>query len=196
MKKKRFSRSGITNVLIGALMVTLIASPQAKALLIEGCMQIGFFQPPTGSTISKKEAAANTGTPYFLLKSPDGKTLNIQDLKGKVIFINFWATWCPPCVAEMPSINALYKRFKNNPNIIILPVDVDNNFSKSVPFMKKNAYALPVYNVDSQMPEGFLGNAIPATIIIDKTGKVVVRHEGGADYTNKEFVAYLEGICR
>jgi thiol-disulfide isomerase/thioredoxin len=196
MKKKHFSSSAITNLLIGAVMVTLIASPQAKALLIEGCMQIGFFQPPTGSTVNNKDAAANNGTPYLLLKSPDGKTLNIQDLKGKVIFINFWATWCPPCIAEMPSINTLYKRFKNNPNIIIFPVDVDNNFSKSVPFMKKNAYSLPVYNAASQMPEGFLGNAIPTTIIIDKTGKVVLRHEGGADYTNKEFVTYLEGICR
>jgi thiol-disulfide isomerase/thioredoxin len=196
MKKKRFNKPAIANIIIGALMVTLIVSPQAKALMIDGCMKIGLFQPPTSSTVNKKENAGNNGAPYLLLKSPDGKTINIQDLKGKVIFINFWATWCPPCIAEMPSINALYKRFKNNPNIVILPVDVDNNFSKSVPFMKKNAYALPVYNAASQLPEGFLGNAIPTTVIIDKTGKVVLRHEGGADYTNKKFVEYLEGISK
>ncbi|WP_295671659.1 TlpA disulfide reductase family protein [uncultured Mucilaginibacter sp.] len=196
MKKKLFNKSAITNVIIGALMVTLIISPQAKALMIEGCMKIGFFQPPTGSTVNQKENTTNTALPYLLLKSSDGKTLNIQDLKGKVILINFWATWCPPCIAEMPSINALYKRFKNNPNIIIFPVDVDNNFSKSVPFMKKNAYTLPVYNLASQMPEGYLGNAIPTTVILDKTGKMVLRHEGGADYTNKKFVEYLEGIAK
>ncbi|BAU54013.1 TlpA family protein disulfide reductase [Mucilaginibacter gotjawali] len=196
MKKKLFNKSAITNIIIGALMVTLIISPQAKALMIEGCMKIGFFQPPTGSTVNEKENTGNTAIPYLLLKSSDGKTLNIQDLKGKVILINFWATWCPPCVAEMPSINALYKRFKNNPHIVIFPVDVDNNFSKSVPFMKKNAYALPVYNLASQMPEGYLGNAIPTTVILDKTGKMVLRHEGGADYTNKKFVEYLEGIAK
>jgi len=196
MKKKLFTRPAITNIIIGALVVILIISPQAKALMIAGCMKIGFFQPPSGSTVTEKESDSNIEMPSLLLKSPDGKTLNIRDLKGKVIFINFWATWCPPCIAEMPSINELYKHFKNNSNIAIFPVDVDNNFTKSVPFMKKNAYALPVYNVASQIPEGFLGNAIPTTVIIDKTGKVVLRHEGGADYTNKKFVAYLEGICK
>jgi len=194
MKKKLFSRSNITNVLIGALLVVLVISPQAKALVIEAAMKIGFFQPPAGSTVNVKEHSAATAPPYFLLKSSDSKTINIQELKGKVIFINFWATWCPPCIAEMPSINELYKHFKNNPNILIFPVDVDGDFGKSVPFVKNKGYILPVYSIASPMPDGFLKNAIPTTIIIDKTGKMVVRHEGGADYTNKGFVGYMEGL--
>ncbi len=155
MIKKLFSRAGITNIIIGALMVALLVSPQVKALVIEGFMKVGFFQPPTASTVSGKTNGKTTVPPYLLLQSPDGKTLNIRDLKGKVVFINFWATWCPPCIAEMPSINALYKQFKNNPNVVIFPVDVDGNFGESVPFMKRNGYVLPVYNVASAVPDGF-----------------------------------------
>src|SRR5690606_3035773 len=60
-------------------------------------------------------------------KDKDGKTVSLKSLKGKVVFINFWATWCPPCIHEMPSINELKKTFKGNDNIVFLMVDVDNN---------------------------------------------------------------------
>jgi len=88
----------------------------------------------------------------------------------------------------------MYSRYKNNPKVMIMEVDVDNDFSRSVPFMKKNKYQMPVYNTESELPEGFLSGAIPTTVIIDKTGTVVARHEGGADYTDKGFYKYLDGL--
>jgi thiol-disulfide isomerase/thioredoxin len=195
MKKKLITWSNATTIILALMMIVLFISPQAKAIMIEGLMKIGLFKPPVENTEQAQGANSKTGNaPSFLLKDANGRTINIKDQKGKVLFINFWATWCPPCIAEMPSINEMYTHYKNNPKVIILPVDVDNDFSKSVAFMKKNKYILPVFNMTSEPPAGFLSGAIPTTVIIDKTGTVVARHEGGADYTDKEFYNYIDKL--
>lgn len=197
MKKKLITWSNITNVVFGILLIVVFVSPQAKAIIIQGLMKVGLFQPDVAAKGKDSGAKAKTDTvPDLILKSSTGKTIDINSQKGKVLFINFWATWCPPCIAEMPSINELYAHFKNNPNILILSVDADNDFSKSVPFMKKNSYDLTVYNSVGGISQDYLGNALPTTVIIDKTGKMVLRHEGGADYTNKEFILYLDDLSK
>ncbi|MCC8427203.1 TlpA disulfide reductase family protein [Mucilaginibacter sp. UR6-11] len=195
MKKKLITWSNATTVALALLMIVIVISPQAKAIMLQGLMKIGFFKPPVKNTEPKQRANGSTNlAPGLVLRTADGKSFDIKDQKGKVLFINFWATWCPPCIAEMPSINEMYARYKRNRKVMILEVDVDGNFSKSEPFMKKNNYQLPVYNMVSEPPEGFLSEAIPTTVIIDKTGVVVARHEGGADYTDKAFYKYLDGL--
>jgi thiol-disulfide isomerase/thioredoxin len=194
MKKKLITWSNATTVVLVLLVVVLFISPQAKAIMIEGLMKVGLFRPPIENTELAKTIDGANAAPSLLLKNADGKTINIKDQQGKVLFINFWATWCPPCIAEMPSINEMYARYKDNPKVIILEVDVDNDFSTSTPFMLKNKYQMPVYNTVSELPDGFLSGAIPTTVIIDKTGAVVARHEGAADYADKRFYKYLDGL--
>lgn len=195
MKKKLLTWSNATTAAMAMLVIVILISPQAKALMIEGLMKIGLFKPPVENTEPKQMANGEENlAPSLILKSSTGKSLDIKDQKGKVLFINFWATWCPPCRAEMPSINEMYNRYKNNPKVMILEVDADNDFSKSVPFMKDNKYQMPVYNTASAMPDGFLADALPTTIIIDKAGTIVARHEGGADYTDKGFYKYMESL--
>ncbi|MES2427575.1 MAG: TlpA disulfide reductase family protein [Bacteroidota bacterium] len=193
--KKLITWSNVTTVVLTLLLIVLLINPQAKAVMIEGLMKVGLFKPPVENTEPAKVVSGGANVaPGLLLTDPDGKVINTKDQQGKVLFINFWATWCPPCIAEMPSINKMYARYKNNPKVMILEVDVDSDFSKSVPFMKKNKYQMPVYNMASELPEGFLSSAIPTTVIIDKTGTVVARHEGGADYTDNGFYKYLDGL--
>jgi thiol-disulfide isomerase/thioredoxin len=189
MKKKIIGWSNITTVVLLVFVAAIFISPQAKAFLVKGLMKVGFFQPPV------KDEQAGTGEfayiPDLTLKSADGTLVNLKEQKGKVVFVNFWAPWCPPCIAEMPSINTLFKQFKNNPNVLILTVDVDGKFSKSVPFMNKNGYQLPVYSFAGPIPDGFLTGSIPTTFVVDKTGKIVIRHEGAADYSNQKFINYF-----
>ena len=189
MKKKIISWSNITTAAMFVFVIVIFISPQAKAYLVKGLMKVGLFQPPV-----KYEPAGNEVFAYIpdlTLKSADGTLVNLKEQKGKVVFVNFWAPWCPPCIAEMPSINTLYKQFKNNPNVLILTVDVDGKFNKSVPFMSKNGYQLPVYSIASSIPDGFLTGSIPTTFVVDKTGKIVIRHEGAADYSNQKFINYF-----
>jgi thiol-disulfide isomerase/thioredoxin len=194
-RHKLINWSNFTTVVIGFLMVVILVSPTAKATIIKGLMKIGLFQPPAANTITAAEMN-NTASVDLLLKSSGGKTFNLKDLKGKVLIVNFWATWCPPCIAEMSSIDILYKQFKNNSQVLILPVDVDNDLEKATAFMTKNNYSLPVYNAISKMPENMVGEAIPTTVIINKTGKIVLKHEGAADYTNLKFINYLNQLSK
>lgn len=180
-------RNLINGVFAVAVIILLINAP-AKALLIRGLMKIGFFQPE----INSGKAAQPVSDVHFV--NEKGQNLSLSSLKGKVVVINFWASWCPPCIAEMPSVNQLYIQLKPDTNIVILPVDVDNNFGKSLPFMAKNKYILPVYNTASQIPDALFVGALPTTVVIDRSGGIVFRHEGATDYTNTKFVKYLEGL--
>lgn len=127
-------------------------------------------------------------------KDKDDKTITLSSLKGKVVFINFWATWCPPCIQEMPSINELKKVFNGNNQIEFLLVDIDNKMEKSNAFMEKRNYDLPVYVPTSPIPSEYLGNAIPTTVILDKKGNLVTRIEGGRDYSSPEIINLLNDL--
>lgn len=116
-----------------------------------------------------------------------GKLIKLSSLKGKVVFINFWATWCPPCVEEIPSIAQLQQTFKNDNRIVFLMVDVDGKLKQSTAFMEKNKYQLVVYAPKNPIPSNFLGNAIPTTVVIGKHGELAARMEGGRNYASPEF---------
>lgn len=139
-------------------------------------------------------AVEQATTPGILFKDESGKTVSLNSLKGKVVFINFWATWCPPCIHEMPSIDGLKKSFEGNDNIEFLMVDVDNKIEQSTAFMNKNGYDLPVYTPAGPIPSDYLGGAIPTTVILDKEGKMVGRIEGGRDYTDPQIIKALNEL--
>ena len=124
----------------------------------------------------------------------NGKIVALNDLKGKVVFINFWATWCPPCIEEMPSINELKTKFAGNEDIVFLMVDVDGKYKKAQTFMNKRKFNLPVYVPHSEIPKEFLGGAIPTTVILDKKGAIAIRLEGGRDYSAPEMRRGLQQL--
>ena len=126
---KLLNKSNLSNIVILLVFAALIFSPQAKGLVIQGLMQIGFFQPSVPEENTMVSNSNVTNSP-ILFTSESGTLLDLHSLKGKVVFINFWATWCPPCIAEMPSINQLSKQFKNNKTAW-------NFFEKQAPSYKK-----------------------------------------------------------
>lgn len=117
-----------------------------------------------------------------------GDKVDVESLRGKVVFINFWATWCPPCIREMPSIQTLKENFDGNSDIEFLLVDVDNDIDNANAFMKEHDFDLPLYVPASDIPSDFLAGVIPTTVIIDKEGKMVTRLEGGRDYADQEMI--------
>ncbi|WP_157799188.1 TlpA family protein disulfide reductase [Mucilaginibacter auburnensis] len=190
--KALLTRKNIINVVFILLMLVLIINPAAKALLIRGFIAVGIMRPPTQS----EKVATSTPSVNITLRQPNGEVLQSEKLKGKVLIMNFWATWCPPCIAEMPSINKMYLQYKNNSNLVVIPIDADNDVSKSTAFMQNKGYSLPVYTLAGPLPTGLVSNAIPTTIIIDKKGRVVARHEGAADYSSEAFYEYLDGLLK
>ena len=152
-------------------------------------------QDSTEATTGSSTAEANdaqAAAAGISFKDEQGNTVELSSLAGKVVFINFWATWCPPCIHEMPSINDLRKSFKDNDQIVFLMVDVDGEIEQSSAFMKDNKYDLPVFIPNSNIPSDYLAGAIPTTVILDKKGQMADRMEGGRDYSTLK----LRKACR
>ncbi len=182
----KFVKKNILNALFIILLLVVIFVPDAKALVLKGLMEIGFYSPKVGGS---KGVAMNLSGIRF--KNIDGKLIDLGDLKGKVIFLNFWATWCPPCIAEMPALNKLYNQFKDDQNIVFIFADADGTLDKSAKFMLKRKFEMPVYKADSDIPEQIFSGSLPTTVIFDKEGRLSFMHEGIADYSDKKFSEFL-----
>lgn len=120
----------------------------------------------------------------WLLQGQDGNSYSFSDLQGKVIFLNFWATWCPPCIAELPEIDALYEAWGDKVVFLL----VSNQEAPEVEaFLEKRGYGkdLPVYYPATALPDALQYSALPTTIIISKEGKIVTRKTGAANWNSK-----------
>ncbi|WKN30695.1 TlpA disulfide reductase family protein [Porifericola rhodea] len=130
----------------------------------------------------------------FTLIDNNGEPYNSQEYKGKTVFINFWASWCPPCVAEMPGIDKLYQDLKDREDIVFLIISEDEDQEKALSFMKKRSYHFPIYFPGSALPQSFLHQSIPSTFVISPEGKIVYKHEGMAQYNTDKFKAFLKSF--
>ena len=192
MKKKYFTLSNITTWLLVAFIASMLIFPEVKAGVIRGLMTVGLFQPKVPTLEADGEINRNVA-PSMLLSNPGGEIIDVtEDLKGKVLFINFWATWCPPCIAEMPSIEKLSKEFEQDSNVVFILVDADNDPQKSGSFMKKNNWTLPVYFPAGNIPSAYYTGTLPTTVIVNKKGNITYKNSGTADYGSQKMVDYIK----
>ncbi len=122
-----------------------------------------------------------------------GNSKDLSMRKNKVIFINFWATWCPPCVAEMPGIQKLYNKYKDNKNIEFYIVSNEKE-SKLKSFAKNKGYKLPFYTNKFKLPDVFSYRSIPTTFVISKSGKIVIQETGAADWGSKKMFKIIDNL--
>ena len=127
------------------------------------------------------------------LTDRDGNPTSLLHFQGNVIFMNIWATWCPPCIAEMPDIHDLYQEMKND-DIVFVMLSVDDDLQKAISFVDKKGFEFPVYQLAGPMPVAFESSAIPTTFVISPEGKIVVRKSGMAKYNSQKFREYLLGL--
>jgi thiol-disulfide isomerase/thioredoxin len=123
----------------------------------------------------------------FQLVDANGQIVNAADLKGKTVFMNIWATWCPPCVAEMPSINALYQDFKDNDKVAFIMISQDQKFEKAIEWIERKGLDLPIYQLRTLLPSLYDTGVVPSTFVISPDGKVVVKKTGLANYDTNKF---------
>ncbi len=125
------------------------------------------------------------------LLDAEGKPVNFADFKGKVVFVNNWASWCPPCVAEMPTIENLKESFAGQALVFVM-VSFDQEPEKGLEWMQRRDIDLPVYFPGRNFPQEFMTNAIPATFILDQQGKLIHRQLGMADYSHASFQQQMQ----
>jgi thiol-disulfide isomerase/thioredoxin len=160
------------------------------ALILLTCFTFGSSANSLTTTIHSD----TTFRPNFSLIDVKGKTLSISDLKGKIVFINFWATWCQPCVQEMPSINALRQSFKDNDTVVFLTIDIDAELPKSTAYMENKGFNLPVYAATTAVPRELYYHSIPTSTILGKNGEIIWHYEGGKDYDSPEIRKILTDL--
>lgn len=201
--KKEFLQYAVLAVIALGLYITGLHT-EIIGFAQRGLLETGLMNPDVkverviaqadrAESVSDKDISKNPKADFNLnLQDPEGNIIPLSDLKGKVIFMNFWATWCPPCMAEMPSIDNLHEEVGDEVAFVML--SMDENFEKAISFNEKKEYNLPIYQLAGQLPVIYRSSAIPTTFVIDAEGNLALTHKGMADYDTEEFKNFLKSL--
>jgi thiol-disulfide isomerase/thioredoxin len=130
----------------------------------------------------------------FSLSLLEGETKSLSSFKGKVVFLNFWATWCGPCRVEMPSMESVYKKF-NDKGLEILAVNCSEDQATVRSFMKNEGFTFPaLLDLDGRVSLNYGVQSIPTTFLIDRDGMIVLRLVGSIDWDTPKIYAALESL--
>ena len=147
----------------------------------------GLIKPKV--TLENKEKQAFDYAGQFL--DTNGDRLGLSQYKGKTIFINLWATWCPPCRAEMPHISDLYDKVRGKEGVEFLMIALDEDFSKSIKLVEEKEYSFPIVHAAYGLNPSLQSQAIPTTLVVSPEGEIVFYQEGMSNFNNQEFQDFL-----
>ena len=180
MKTKKFDYRAVILVFLGvAALVIIFALKQNNPYLKFSPLRVG--QP----------------APDFTLPGLDGKMVSLSDYRGQVVLVNVWATWCPPCVGEMPSMEKLYRALKGT-NFEILAVSIDALGKKAVaPFMKKYNLSFPaLMDPDGTIKTLFQTTGVPESFIINQEGILIEKVIGPKDWATPQVVGFFRNLLQ
>ena len=167
------------------------------SLVVVGIMIILMLQLNETDTrpAPKSIMAKGVSAPDFTLPDLDGEMVRLSDYKGQVVLLNIWATWCPPCVEEMPSMEKLHQTLKNE-GFVLLAVSVDNAGAKVVrPFMQSKKLSFPaLLNPTASIQDLYHTTGVPESFIIDQQGIIVEKILGPRDWASPGAIQYFRRL--
>lgn len=174
--------------------IMLFVSPDFKAWVMRQIISTGIMN----AKVEKKETVASSKATAenFMVMDNSGNTINTSDLKGKVVFMNFWASWCPPCRAEFPSIQKFYERYKHNPDVIFLTVNLDEDPGLGEAYLTKEKFTVPFLVPAGHIPSAYFSGSLPTTVVLDKNGRIRLQHAGMADYSKTSFYKEIDALLK
>ncbi|TYC09739.1 TlpA family protein disulfide reductase [Bizionia gelidisalsuginis] len=184
MKKSTFS---IKNIIYLVIIVALIVPQSRKQIQIVLNKGKALFGP----SIKATEDAEQISSYNWDLQRLDGETFDFKTTKNKVVLVNLWATWCPPCIAEMPSIQELHDDYRDKIDFVLVSNENKDIISK---FLNNNAFTFPVYSAISKSPETFSGRSIPRTFLIDRQGNIIIDETGAANWNSDKVRAKIDEL--
>jgi len=183
---------------VGAGIVITILTP-----MVGGPLLIGWYSGanlPRDEIILEGSLEASALPPAALadynwtIQSLDGQDFKMAEAKEKVVFLNFWATWCSPCVAEMASIQRLYKKLKDKG--VVFACISNEKPSKVSRFVRRKGFTFPIYTMRGSPPAVFDTQRVPATFILSRDGKVALKHIGGAKWDDEKSIDFIKGLMK
>jgi len=191
---KIWIRKNWSTLILAALFIVLLVSPDAKAWLMRQMIATGIFNSSIkDSTATDKTESASVN---FKVTDEKGEVINTSQLKGKVVFINFWASWCPPCRAEFPSIQKLYEKYKTHPDMVFLTINLDDNPELGKVYLSDNQFTIPFLTPVQDIPKEYYRGSLPTTVVLDKQGKIRLHHTGMADYSKASFYDQMDLLLK
>ena len=186
MKITKKQRNNIIFLMLIAVLIIPQTRQPIQILLHKG---LALFSPST----VKEEKRKTISTFDWKLVDEHGIAYDFADANGKVVVINFWATWCPPCIAEMPSLEKLYQKYHKEVVFLIVSNEKQDVISA---FKKKNNYEFLAYASVSEPPKDFDLSSIPRTYLIDKQGTIVIDKSGAADWYSEAVTQLLDDLLK
>ncbi|MBO6584838.1 MAG: TlpA family protein disulfide reductase [Gracilimonas sp.] len=174
--------------LIGAVLYGTGYHTEVIGKLQSVILYTGLFQPDVEESV----VHGNNADYNMHLLTLDGTPVSFSDFKGKTIFLNFWATWCPPCIAEMPNIQRLHDDIQSE-DIVFVMASLDRDPQKARDFIERKEFSFPVYSVRSK-PRVYDASIVPTTYVISPTGEIVLKHQGMANYNTDRFKDFLSAV--
>jgi thiol-disulfide isomerase/thioredoxin len=170
-----------------------------KLTFVVGLLAIIFVLPACSGAQSEAEAlpvapVENALAPDFELTDMQGNAVRLNDYRGKVVLVNFWATWCPPCVEEIPSLGRLQQKFSTE-ELVVVSVDVGEEKASVQEFLKKVPARYPVMlDPDGRTVADWNLRAFPTTFVVDREGRISLAYFGGLQWDSSEIVDQLRGL--
>ena len=185
-------RKNWSTVIMIAVHIFIWVNPDAKAWVMRQMISTGLFN----SKIEEKTEKSSLVPPNFSVKNENGEIIDTAQLRGKVVFINFWASWCPPCRAEFPSVQKLYDRYRSNEDMVFLTVNLDDEIILGKKYLQKEKFSIPFLVPNGSVPKELYSGSIPTTTVLDKTGKIRMHHSGMADYSKDSFYKEIDRLLK
>lgn len=173
-----------SNILM-VIFIALLIIPQTRMSIMVFVQRTFAFSPSTTKSDEHLEDYE------WELERLDGKEYSFTKAKDEVAVVNFWATWCAPCVAEMPSFQKLYEEYGDKVNFYFV---TDEDADRVDPFMEKHDLDLPIYKMNYAPPEIMQSKALPTTFIFDKQGGIHVKKKGSANWNSKKIRGLLDKL--
>ena len=173
-------------IILAIFSVTVLAACSGNGAKEEKAAEAEVEQTSTDT-----HTAVMPALPAFVIQDINGQNINLQNIKNKKLFVNLWASWCPPCKREMPSIEKLYHSV-DTAKVAFIMLSLDDNFDKAKAYMKHQKLNLPLYYPTENLPALFNVQGSPATFIFNEKGDLLNRIEGATDYDTDQFRKMLQ----
>ncbi len=171
------------------VLIILLIIPSTRTEVTSFFIKLTSLPPSSMDQDDRFKVSEQTNS--WLVYDMKGTPIKFSELNKKPVFLNFWATWCPPCVAEMPGIYDLFEKYGDKVNFVIISNETTNKireFSNN-----KSIYGLPLYRNNS-VPDDFFSKSIPMTFIIDNSGIVVMSKKGAARWNSEKVKRLLDEL--
>ncbi len=202
-----FNRNFFVGLVVGIVLTIILGFAALVArvaylrstVFSEKAMATRLDPPPLPQPMGATEIEGTTEAPAvpeealadydWMAQSLKGEDLDFAYLKGKVVFINFWATWCMPCRVEMTSIQQLYDNLKDSGVVFACISDEDTKTVSN--YIKKKGYTFPVYTIKGEPPRAFAAEGVPATFILAPDGTIALKHVGASNWSDPSVAEFI-----